>query len=98
MRLEIEEIDTPAPTLCLNMIVKNESKIIRRLMESVSSIIDCYCICDTGSTDDTIEIINTFFCRKTYLAKLLRNHSKILHTTDRLPYKHAVECRIMQSY
>jgi glycosyltransferase involved in cell wall biosynthesis len=64
MRLEIEEIDAPRPTLCLNMIVKNESKIIRRLMESVSPIIDCYCICDTGSTDDTIEIINTFFSEK----------------------------------
>ena len=38
------------PTLCLNMIVKNESKIIRRLFDSVLPIIDCYCICDTGST------------------------------------------------
>ena len=71
MRLEIEEIDTPAPTLCLNMIVKNESKIIRRLMESVSSIIDCYCICDTGSTDDTIEIINTFFLQKNIPGKVV---------------------------
>ena len=48
-------------TLCLNMIVKNESKIIRRLLESVAPYIDCYCICDTGSTDNTIEIIQTFF-------------------------------------
>jgi hypothetical protein len=31
-----------APTLCLNMIVKNESKIILRLLESVLPIIDCY--------------------------------------------------------
>jgi glycosyltransferase involved in cell wall biosynthesis len=44
------------PTLCLNMIVKNESKIITRLFDSVISIIDCYCICDTGSTDDTVAI------------------------------------------
>jgi tetratricopeptide (TPR) repeat protein len=43
--------------LCLNMIVKNESRIITRLLESVKSIIDCYCICDTGSTDDTAEVI-----------------------------------------
>lgn len=47
--------------LCLNMIVKNESKIITRLLESVSKYIDCYCICDTGSTDNTIEVIETFF-------------------------------------
>jgi hypothetical protein len=47
--------------LCLNMIVKNESKIITRLLESVVNYIDCYCICDTGSTDNTIEIIMNFF-------------------------------------
>ena len=43
------------------MIVKNESRIIHRLLESVSNVIDAYCICDTGSTDDTIQIINDFF-------------------------------------
>jgi glycosyltransferase involved in cell wall biosynthesis len=43
------------------MIVKNESKIIARLLESVAPWIDSYCICDTGSTDNTIEIIQTFF-------------------------------------
>lgn len=49
------------PFLCLNMIVKNESKIITRLFDSVISIIDSYCICDTGSTDNTIEIICKYF-------------------------------------
>ena len=43
------------------MIVKNESKIIRRLLESVAPILDMYCICDTGSTDNTVELIETFF-------------------------------------
>lgn len=47
--------------ICLNMIVKNESAILRRLLESVLPLVDSYCICDTGSTDDTIEIIETFF-------------------------------------
>jgi glycosyltransferase involved in cell wall biosynthesis len=49
------------PTLCLNMIVKNESKIITRLLETVLPIIDSYCICDTGSTDNTKDLIQTFF-------------------------------------
>ena len=48
-------------SLCLNMIVKNESKIILRLLQSVLSIIDTYIICDTGSTDNTPEIITNFF-------------------------------------
>jgi tetratricopeptide (TPR) repeat protein len=47
--------------LCLNMIVKNESRVITRLLQSVVNYIDCYCICDTGSTDKTIEIIQDFF-------------------------------------
>lgn len=49
------------PKICLNMIVKNESRVIMRLLESVSSYIDYYRICDTGSTDDTITIIREFF-------------------------------------
>ena len=53
MELILNQDEKP-PTLCLNMIVKNESKIISRLFDSVSSIIDSYCICDTGYTDDTI--------------------------------------------
>jgi glycosyltransferase involved in cell wall biosynthesis len=59
MRIEI--VEDSSPLLCLNMIVKNESRIITRLLESVYKWIDCYCICDTGSTDDTIEIIESFF-------------------------------------
>ena len=47
--------------ICLNMIVKNESKIIVRMLTSVLPIIDTYCICDTGSTDDTIDVIKSFF-------------------------------------
>ena len=53
-----------SPTLCLNMIVKNESKIITRLFDSVINIIDCYCICDTGSTDNTVELIKSYFENK----------------------------------
>lgn len=55
---------TPTPTLCLNMIVKNESKIIERMLASVVGIIDCYCICDTGSTDGTVDTILRFFREK----------------------------------
>ena len=42
------------------MIVKNESRIIERLLRSVRSVVDCYCICDTGSTDDTVARIQQF--------------------------------------
>lgn len=48
------------PTLCLNMIVKNESKTLPRLLQSVLPFIDAACICDTGSTDDTLALIEAF--------------------------------------
>ena len=59
------------PTLCLNMIVKNESKIITRLFDSVLSIIDTYCICDTGSTDNTIQVIQNYFKDKNIKGKII---------------------------
>ena len=52
------------PTICLNMIVKNESKIIFRLFDSVINLIDTYCICDTGSTDNTVQMIEDYFREK----------------------------------
>jgi glycosyltransferase involved in cell wall biosynthesis len=60
-----------SPTLCLNMIVKNESKIITRLFDSVSSIIDSYCICDTGSTDNTVSLITEYFKTKNIPGKVV---------------------------
>ena len=57
------------PKICLNMIVKNESKVILRLFNSVYKFIDSYCICDTGSTDDTVSIITHFFNEKKYQVK-----------------------------
>jgi tetratricopeptide (TPR) repeat protein len=59
------------PKLCLNMIVKNESKVIIRLLESVCNIIDGFCICDTGSTDDTVELIKTFFKKQGTPGKII---------------------------
>ena len=48
----------PGPAkICLNMIVKNEVKVLPRLIRSVKDYIDYYVIVDTGSTDDTIELI-----------------------------------------
>jgi hypothetical protein len=50
--------------IVLNMIVKNESKIILRLLESVYKFIDAFCICDTGSDDDTPYVIENYFKKK----------------------------------
>ena len=45
------------PTVCLNMIVKDESPVIRRCLESVKPHIDHWVIVDTGSTDGTQDLV-----------------------------------------
>lgn len=44
-------------SICLVMIVRNESEVIKRCIDSVKDYIDYWVICDTGSNDGTQEII-----------------------------------------
>src|SRR5579885_2975943 len=50
----------PIPTICLNMIVKDESQVIKRCLNSIKSLIHYWVIVDTGSTDGTQEIVREF--------------------------------------
>ncbi|MEH6610189.1 MAG: glycosyltransferase [Halioglobus sp.] len=50
-----------APKICLNMIVRNEAAIIERCLSSVAPYISTFLILDTGSTDETPNIIRSFF-------------------------------------
>ena len=54
------------PSICLNMIVKNESHIIEKTLEMLCSKIrfSYWVICDTGSTDNTRELVINFFKQK----------------------------------
>jgi hypothetical protein len=47
-------------TICLSMIVRNESNVILKCLNSVKSIINSFVICDTGSTDNTISVIENW--------------------------------------
>jgi glycosyltransferase involved in cell wall biosynthesis len=66
MEFTITESLTENPSISLNMIVKNESHIILKTLEKLCSKIkfSYWVICDTGSTDNTKEIINDFFKSK----------------------------------
>lgn len=46
-----------APTLCLNMIVRNEAHVVREVLDAAAPYISCWVIVDTGSDDGTQEII-----------------------------------------
>lgn len=50
------------PDLSISFVtmVKNEEKMILGMLEGVQDLVDEYIIVDTGSTDKTLEIINTF--------------------------------------
>ena len=61
MKMTSSSSDIPkVPKVMLSMIVKNESKIINRCLERVRELVDGVCICDTGSTDDTWTILETW--------------------------------------
>lgn len=46
--------------IILLLMIKNESKIIERCITRALEYVDAVCILDTGSTDNTVEICNTF--------------------------------------
>jgi GR25 family glycosyltransferase involved in LPS biosynthesis len=70
MELQIKE---KKQSICLNMIVKNESHIIEETLEKLTAKIkfDYWCISDTGSTDNTKEIITNFFSKKNIPGELV---------------------------
>lgn len=59
-------------TICLNMIVKNESYIIEKTLENIyqNFPLNYWVISDTGSTDNTVEIIKDFFNKKGILGEI----------------------------
>ncbi len=48
------------PKLSLSMIVKNEAENLRRCLDSVKGVVDEMIVMDTGSTDDTIAIAQSY--------------------------------------
>ena len=65
-------------TICLNMIVRNESKIIINTLKNILSKIkiNYWVISDTGSTDNTKELIVDFFKLENISGELIENEWK----------------------
>lgn len=62
--------------ICLTMIVKNEEAIIERCLESALPIVDYMMICDTGSSDRTVQIIEEYFERNNIPGRVCRHEWK----------------------
>ena len=56
---DISELAEQSISLCLVMIVKDEGDTIRKCLSQVAPYISYYVICDTGSSDNTIEEIKS---------------------------------------
>jgi glycosyltransferase involved in cell wall biosynthesis len=61
---KITENELTKPKLCFACVCKNEERCILTALESVYRFIDYWVICDTGSTDNTKELITNFFNEK----------------------------------
>ena len=46
--------------LALILMIKNEEKILLRCLNALENIVEYFCICDTGSTDTTLQIAKEF--------------------------------------
>jgi Glycosyl transferase family 2 len=47
-------------TVAASMIVRNEAEIITRALSSLLGVVDVVCVVDTGSTDDTVDVIRSW--------------------------------------
>jgi glycosyltransferase involved in cell wall biosynthesis len=54
-----EEPARKKPTICLNMIVRNEAHVVREVLDATAPYIASWVIIDTGSTDGTQDLIRT---------------------------------------
>lgn len=63
-------------TVTLIMIMKNEEKIIERCLESVRSFVDYIVISDTGSTDNSVTIVEQYLKKNNIKGKVYRDEWK----------------------
>ena len=90
--------------IILIMMIKNESKIIERALESVSDFVDGIVVCDTGSTDETVSIVNTYFKTLKIPTKLYKHkwqnfgHNRSLSFTETVSFCKSLKWPLDKTY
>jgi len=78
-------------TICLTMIVKDEAHIIQNTLQHLLKFIkfSYWIICDTGSTDNTKQIITDFFAQQSIPGELIDTPWKDFGYNRTLAFEHA---------
>jgi len=79
MNFDIPNMDNTniiKPTLAFITMCKNEAHCIQETLESVYKHIDYWIVCDTGSTDNTCEVVINFFKEKNIKGELFHDEWK----------------------
>ena len=90
--------------IMLIMMIKNESKIIERALQSVAEFVDGIVVCDTGSTDDTVSIVNKYFKTLKIPTKLYKHkwqnfgHNRSLSFTETVSFCKSLKWPLDKTY
>ena len=77
------------PTICFITMCKNEEHCIKQTLESVYKYIDYWIVCDTGSTDNTCNIVTDFFKEKNIPGELFVDEWKGFDKNKSLMFERA---------
>jgi hypothetical protein len=77
--------------IILVVMIKNEEKIITRCIDSVLNLCDAVCITDTGSTDNTCQILENYFKTLSIPCKLYKTNWKNFGHSRSESYNNAVD-------
>uniref|UniRef100_A0A6C0JHU9 Glycosyltransferase 2-like domain-containing protein n=1 Tax=viral metagenome TaxID=1070528 RepID=A0A6C0JHU9_9ZZZZ len=77
------------PTICFITMCKNEEHCIESTLESVYKYIDYWIVCDTGSTDNTCDIVKNFFKEKNIPGELFVDEWKGFDKNKSLMFERA---------
>lgn len=70
MQAKLRAKQLPEKTICFTAIMRNESMNVNRVLDSAKSFINFVSIVDTGSTDNTIDVINQWCKRNNIKGKV----------------------------
>jgi glycosyltransferase involved in cell wall biosynthesis len=82
-------IEIKTPTICFITMCKNEEHCIKATLESVYKFIDYWIVCDTGSTDNTCNIVTDFFREKNIPGELFIDEWKGFDKNKTLMFERA---------